>query len=126
MAHKKLYAAAALAALTLAAPAFAHQAAAPKLIGKAAAGKSLFTTTCGVCHTLKEAATVGNIGPNLDKAAAPLTEATIIKAITNGGSTVMTKAAVAKYTTQMVAYKGTLTPAQIDDIAAFVYTSTHK
>ena len=38
----------------------------------------------------------------------------------------MTKAQLAKYTTQMVAYKGTLKPAQINDVSAFIYTSTHK
>ena len=48
------------------------------------------------CHTLKAAGAVGNIGPNLDKTAKALTEATIIKAITNGGASVMTKAAAAK------------------------------
>ena len=55
-----------------------------------------------------------------------LPEATIIKAITNGGSTVMTKAQIAKYSTQMTPYKGVLSPAVINNIAAFVYTSTHK
>ena len=57
---------------------------------------------------------------------APLTEPVIIKAITNGGATVMTKAAAAKYTTQMVPYKGALTTEQINNIAAYVYVSTHK
>ncbi len=98
----------------------------PKLIGNAKAGKASFSSTCSACHTLKAAGAVGNIGPSLDKAAPALTEATIIKAITNGGSTVMTKAAAAKYTTMMVAYKGSLTPTVINNIAAFVYTSTHK
>ncbi|CAB4930802.1 unannotated protein [freshwater metagenome] len=28
--------------------------------------KSIFTTNCGSCHTLKAAGTNGNIGPNLD------------------------------------------------------------
>ena len=37
----------------------------------------------------------------------------------------MTKAAAAKYSTQMVAYKGTLSTKQIQDVAAFIYTSTH-
>lgn len=123
MARKSLYLGTSVIALALAAPALS---ATPKLIGNPKAGKTVFTTTCGACHTLKAAAAVGNIGPNLDKVAGALTEATLIKAVTNGGSTVMTKAAVAKYTTLMVAYKGVLTPKQIDDVAAFVYTSTHK
>jgi cytochrome c5 len=30
-----------------------------------AAGKALFTSTCGVCHTLEAAGTTGTVGPNL-------------------------------------------------------------
>jgi mono/diheme cytochrome c family protein len=127
MAHSKLYApSVALAALALASPAFAGLSAAPKVVGNSKAGKTVFTTNCSACHTLKEAAAVGNIGPNLDKAAKTLTEATIVKAVTNGGSTVMTKAAAAKYSTMMVAYGGVLSKTQIQNVAAFVYTSTHK
>jgi cytochrome c6 len=113
-----------LALLAFASPvALGHSSATPKLIGTAKAGKATFVSTCGVCHTLKAAGSVGTIGPNLDKV--KLTEAVIIKAITNGGATVMTKAQLAKYQTQMVAYKGTLSTKVIDNIAAFVYTSTH-
>jgi mono/diheme cytochrome c family protein len=40
--------------------------------GQAAAdtanGKTLFSKTCGQCHTLADAATVSQIGPNLDNA----------------------------------------------------------
>jgi hypothetical protein len=63
--------------------------------------------------------------PELDKVANALTEAQIITAITDGGAAITTKAAAAKYTTQMVAYKGALSRAQIQDIAAFIFTSTH-
>ena len=31
-------------------------------------GKELFTSNCGICHTLADAGTVGAIGPNLDYA----------------------------------------------------------
>lgn len=114
-------------AAALAVPAaFGHTGATPKLIGNPKAGKTAFSTTCAACHALKAAGAVGNIGPNLDKTAKLLTEAQIIKAITNGGASVMTKAAIAKYTTTMVAYKGTLPSSTINNIAAFVYTSTHK
>jgi mono/diheme cytochrome c family protein len=117
----------ALVAALIAPAALGHTGATkPKLIGNPKAGKATFTSTCSACHTLKAAGAVGNIGPNLDKVAPALTEATIIKAITNGGATVMTKAAAAKYTTTMVAYKGTLSPTAINNVAAFVYTSTHK
>jgi mono/diheme cytochrome c family protein len=118
-----------LAAALIAPAAFGHASAAPKLIGSPAAGKALFTTTCGTCHTLKAAKTAGTIGPDLDKAAAPLTEALIIKAITNGGATIMTKSAAAKYPVTMVAFggpNGALTATKINNIAAFVYSSTHK
>ena len=128
MARTRLYAGTALAALACAAPALAHPSAAPKVVGNPKAGKTVFTTTgnCGACHTLKAAAAVGNIGPNLDKAAKLLTEATIVKAVTNGGATVMTKAAAAKYSTMMVAYSSVLSKTQIQNVAAFVYVSTHK
>lgn len=117
---------AAAAALTIAAgvPAAALALGSPKVVGNAKAGKPIFVQTCGVCHTLRAARSVGTIGPNLDKTA--LTEAVIIKAITNGGASVMPKAAAARYTTQMTAYKNVLTPTAIQNVAAFVYTSTHK
>ena len=103
--------------------AFASTGATPPVVGTPAAGKPLFITRCGVCHVLKVAGTVGTIGENLDKV--NLTEATIVKAITNGGAGVMTKAALAKYPTQMMSFKGTLTATQIQNIAAFEYTATH-
>ncbi len=121
--QKPLGLAAALA-ITVGVPAVAFAATAPKLVGNAKVGKPIFINTCGVCHTLRAAKSVGNIGPNLDKTA--LSEAVIIKAITNGGASVMSKTAAAKYTTQMTAYKNVLTPAVIQNVAAFVYTSTHK
>jgi mono/diheme cytochrome c family protein len=100
-------------------------AATPKLIGNAKAGKTVFSTTCAACHTLKAAGAVGTLGPNFDKIKPALAEAIIIKAVTNGGATVMPKAQLAKYTTQMAAYKGSLSATQINNVAAFVYTSTH-
>lgn len=36
-----------------------------------AAGKSLFQTNCGTCHTLYAAETDGNFGPDLDELLAP-------------------------------------------------------
>jgi mono/diheme cytochrome c family protein len=89
-----------------------------------ASAKASFSSTCSACHTLKAAGAVGNIGPNLDKV--PLPQAKIIIAITKGGASIMTKAQIAKYTTQMVAYKGVLSTSLINNIAAFVYESQHK
>jgi cytochrome c6 len=95
-----------------------------KVVGNPTAGKPIFVSTCAVCHTLKAAKAAGKIGPNLDQT--KLTQAVLIKAITNGGGSVMTKAAVAKYATHMTAYKGVLSPDQIKNVSAFVYVSTHK
>ena len=39
--------------------------------GNPAAGKTLFMSKCGACHTLANAGTVGTIGPNLDDAFLP-------------------------------------------------------
>jgi mono/diheme cytochrome c family protein len=37
--------------------------------GDAAAGKPLFSSKCGACHTLKDAGTSGQVGPDLDQSA---------------------------------------------------------
>ena len=79
--------------------------------GDPAAGKQVFESAgCASCHTLSAANATGTIGPNLDekKPAYDL----IIERVTNGKS-------------PMPAFKGQLTDAQIHDVAAFVYTSTH-
>jgi mono/diheme cytochrome c family protein len=83
----------------------------------------VFVSTCGACHTLKAAGALGQIGPNLDKV--PLSQALLIKAITNGGSSIMTKAQIAKYQTQMQPYKY-LGSKTIQNVSRYVYESTHK
>ena len=40
-----------------------------------ARGRVLFTKKCGICHTLAQAGTTGNVGPNLDEAFAAAREA---------------------------------------------------
>jgi mono/diheme cytochrome c family protein len=98
----------------------------PKLVGSPTAGKTVFSSTCITCHMLQAVPGGGTIGPNLQKAAAALDENTIIKAVTCGGSSVMTKAAIAKYATTMVAYgPPTLTQTQITNLAAFIFSVTH-
>lgn len=97
------------------------------VMGNAKAGKGLFVTTCGTCHTLKAAASGGVIGPNLDKLTS-LTEKTIIKQIDNGGPALYAAqfgaAAAAKYPTPMPSiYKSQFSSTQIENIAAFVYVS---
>jgi mono/diheme cytochrome c family protein len=47
------------------------------------AAKAKFATTCGGCHTLKDAATSGTVGPNLDQLKPD--EATVEHQIMTGG-----------------------------------------
>ena len=68
-------------------------------------GKDIFTANCGSCHTLKDAGTSGNVGPNLDQLKPGL--ARVQKQVTNGGAA-------------MPAFKGTLTAAQIAAVAKYV------
>ena len=46
------------------------------------AGRTLFATRCGTCHTLHAAQTVGRVGPNLDVLRPPA--ALVLDAIANG------------------------------------------
>jgi cytochrome c6 len=83
----------------------------PGVVGDPVAGKQLFlSSSCGACHTLKAAGTKGGAGPNLDQT--PSLYATIVNQITRGGE-------------GMTAYSSVLSKAQIQDVAAFVYVSTH-
>jgi mono/diheme cytochrome c family protein len=70
-----------------------------------AQGKQVFTQSCGGCHTLKDAGTTGNVGPNLDDLKPD--EATVQRQVTNGGGA-------------MPAFKGQLTDAQIKAVAQYV------
>lgn len=80
--------------------------------GDAAAGKAVFASSgCGGCHTLKAAGSTGTVGPNLDQLKPPL--ARIVLQVNKGGG-------------PMPAFKGQLTDKQIQDVAAYVYASTHS
>jgi mono/diheme cytochrome c family protein len=71
-----------------------------------AAGKKVFTTSgCVSCHTLKDAAATGKIGPNLDQLKPA--QARVVKQVTNGGKI-------------MPPFKSTLSPAQIQAVATYV------
>jgi len=86
--------------------------AAPSATGDATAGKAVFASAgCASCHTLKDAGSHGTIGPDLDQLKPP--EARIVTQVENGGG-------------PMPAFKGKLSAKQIDDVAAFVFTSTHS
>jgi mono/diheme cytochrome c family protein len=64
-------------AMAFSAPGFAA-----KTPGNTKAGKKVFTQFCGSCHTLKDAKTVGTVGPNLDKG--KRTYAKVVTIVTKG------------------------------------------
>jgi mono/diheme cytochrome c family protein len=68
-------------------------------------GKSVFTTTCGSCHTLSDAGTSGTVGPNLDNSK-PAKEL-VIDRVTNGQGA-------------MPSFKDSLDEAQIQAVADYV------
>jgi mono/diheme cytochrome c family protein len=76
-----------------------------------AAGKTVFKSNCGTCHTLKDAGTTGMIGPNLDQLKP--SQAIVAHQVTNGGGV-------------MPAFKGQLTTQQIDDVATYVSSVAGK
>jgi cytochrome c6 len=87
------------------------QSAPPAQKGDPVAGKAVFASAgCGSCHTLKAAASTGAVGPNLDQLKPPLNA--IVNQVIHGGG-------------PMPAFKGQLSDKQIQDVAAFVFTSTH-
>jgi mono/diheme cytochrome c family protein len=76
--------------------------------GDPVAGKVVFTTNCGGCHTLSDAGTSGTVGPNLDDAKPDA--ALVVKRVTNGMGV-------------MPPFSGTLSEQQIADVAAYVSTA---
>ena len=66
---------------------------------------------CGICHTLKAAASSGDIGPNLDQL--KLSMDRIIYSVTNGIGV-------------MQAWEGILTPEEIEAVAYYVFNITNK
>jgi mono/diheme cytochrome c family protein len=85
-----------------------------KHTGNAAAGKAVFAATasgCTGCHTLKAAGSTGTVGPNLDQVKPPYDR--VVTQVTNGGAV-------------MPAFKGKLTPQQIQDVAAYVSSVAGK
>ena len=77
--------------------------------GDATAGKAVFASAgCGGCHTLADAGTSGNVGPNLDDAKPDA--GAVVDVVTNGKGV-------------MPGYRDRLTPKQIEQLAAFVSTS---
>ena len=71
----------------------------------AAAGREVFLSNCGSCHTLADAGTTGTVGPNLDSSSPP-TEL-VVERVTNGMGV-------------MPSFADTLSEQQIADVAAYV------
>ncbi|MGN6799207.1 MAG: c-type cytochrome, partial [Gaiellaceae bacterium] len=76
-----------------------------------AQGKQVFTSNCAGCHTLKDAGTEGTVGPNLDEAKPP--KALVVNRVTNGKG-------------QMPSFKGELSDAQIQAVAAYVASAAAR
>ena len=74
-------------------------------------GKSIFTSKCAACHTLSDAGTSGNVGPNLDSAEP--SKGLVIDRVTNGQG-------------QMPSFKGSLDDAQIQAVADYVSSNAGK
>ena len=80
--------------------------------GDAAAGKKVFGSAgCTGCHTLKAAGSSGNVGPNLDEAKP---DAGLIRTRVEHGKG------------PMPPFAEKLSAQEIDDVVAFVYSSTHS
>ncbi len=77
----------------------------PATAGDAAAGKPVFTSSCGGCHTLADAGTTGSVGPNLDNTKPPVD--LVVDRVTHGKGI-------------MPAFGGNLSEQQISDVAAYV------
>jgi mono/diheme cytochrome c family protein len=78
-----------------------------------AQGKAIFTGAagCGGCHTLKDAGTSGNVGPNLDEAKP--SKALAVTRVTHGKA-------------PMPAFKGQLSASQIAAVATYVSSVAGK
>jgi mono/diheme cytochrome c family protein len=76
-----------------------------------AAGKQVFTSNCGGCHTLADAGTNGKVGPVLDELKPD--KARVQRQVTNGGG-------------KMPAFKDKLSAEQIDQVATYVSSVAGK
>ncbi|HWB23509.1 MAG TPA: c-type cytochrome [Gaiellaceae bacterium] len=81
------------------------------LVGDPVAGAAVYASAgCGSCHILKAAGSTGQVGPSLDDVAPD--QQTVIQQVTNGGEI-------------MPAFSPQLSSTQINNLAAYVYKSTH-
>jgi mono/diheme cytochrome c family protein len=85
--------------------------AAETLVGDPTAGAAVWTQAgCGTCHTLRAAGATGGVGPNLDNSKPG--QQIVIQFVTNG-------------TGVMPSFSSQLSVQQIQNLAAYVYRSTH-
>jgi mono/diheme cytochrome c family protein len=101
----------------------------PSVRGNPTAGKALFVRPgvfCSSCHTLKAVRSNGRDGPNLDKTKPSY--AKIVEAVSKGSSpTRRWPTGMPRYSAQGgVMRAGDLTKTEIQNLAAFVYTATHR
>ena len=87
-------------------------------IGDFFKGKVFFKGYCSGCHTLKAAGATGRVGPNLDKLKPSY--ARVVRQVTTGGT-----GGKGVPPAMLTFGPDTFTAAEIRDIAAFVFTSTH-
>ena len=66
---------------------------------------------CGVCHTLQESKSSGDIGPNLDQLKPSINQ--VVYAVTNGIGV-------------MQSWEGVLTKEEIEAVAYYVFKSTNN
>jgi mono/diheme cytochrome c family protein len=86
--------------------------AAPAPGGGGTDGKQIFETAgCAGCHTLADAGSTGNVGPNLDQAKPP--KSLVVQRVTNGMG-------------QMPPFKDQLSPQQIQAVADYVSSVAGK
>ena len=76
--------------------------------GDAAAGEEIFIANCGSCHTLEQAGTTGNIGPNLNDSS--FDQGAVEEQVAQGGG-------------GMPPFEGQLSEEEIQNVAAFVVAS---
>ena len=79
--------------------------------GGEASGQSVFTSSCGSCHTLGAAGTSGTVGPNLDQLKPD--EGTVEQQVRNGGG-------------GMPAFEGRLSDAEITAVSKYVADNAGK
>jgi cytochrome c6 len=88
----------------------------------AAAGKTVFTSTCGTCHTLAAAGTHGMVGPDLDQVKP--TDACVVQQVTDGGAVKPPCPPIAGAI--MPSFAHTLSGSQIHSVALFVSSEAGK